>query len=416
MRTAAAARQGEGKAMLRISRCCVVALVIAACGGPETGDLHESRDAAQAPRVTQIAEIRDPTQGSRFGFGRVIALARGTLVVSEPVNYLDLGHVHVFGNPVGAWVHEALLAPPAGGSWSGWVVAAAPGWVAVGSGAYGPAAVYLYQRTGTGWVHTQTLEAPPEAIDFGTSLAMTGGELLVGGRVGLQGAVWSFEWTAGAWALRGEVPSPFAHDYDQWGAAMALDAGRAVISDPSVRWEPRFNGGVAVYDLDHAGWQLAAAIEEEDAEVGFGIRVCASGSTIAISGSTGRPAHIWNVGAAVSEEAEVDEASDDPEYGMEVAVGDNLLVVSAGASDDGETEVEGAVYVYYRTATGWSAPTMLRSPEAHATFELFGRGLAVSENLIAIGAPGAEEIGDPDDNGEVYLFEVKGTSGGGKKK
>ncbi|GEM_PF-1163782 len=88
-------------------------------------------------------------------------------------------------------------------------------------------------------------------------------------------------------------------------------------------------------------------------------------------------------------------------FGSAVAAGDDLILVGAGL-DDAPEWMSGSVYVFEPGQRSW-APTAKLTPQDAAVGDQFGLSLALSGNVMLIGAPGKDELGE--DSGVAYVFE-----------
>jgi hypothetical protein len=95
-------------------------------------------------------------------------------------------------------------------------------------------------------------------------------------------------------------------------------------------------------------------------------------------------------------------------FGYSVAADGDLLVVGARMDDDIQTEV---VLVYHRNSSGvWVYESTLVSDDYYEG-DSFGATLAISGNIVMVGAPNAEVFAEPDDSefdqseGAAYFFE-----------
>ena len=113
----------------------------------------------------------------------------------------------------------------------------------------------------------------------------------------------------------------------------------------------------------------------------------------------------------------------DDGFGISIALDGDRVAVGAWNEDGPADALEdaGAVYTYRRTDAGWTPDGDIRAPNADA-FDRFGRVVALSDDLLAVGAAledgGGPLIGgDPLDNsvpesGAVYIFR-RGAGGWG---
>jgi hypothetical protein len=148
----------------------------------------------------------------------------------------------------------------------------------------------------------------------------------------------------------------------------------------------------------------------------FGDRIAIYGSTLAVGApgqdgpaadsgavhvfernvSSERSVSTWTQQAML--EAERAEASD--QFGFALAAGPDTLVVSA----PGTSDQRGAVHVFSRDGSGWS-PQAYLAPETLLSGDGFGSSVALSNDTLVIGAPGADASSDNADSGAAYVFE-----------
>ena len=96
-------------------------------------------------------------------------------------------------------------------------------------------------------------------------------------------------------------------------------------------------------------------------------------------------------------------------FGSALSVRGGLAVVAA-IGDNEHGNLSGAAYVFTNDGPTWTpVPQKLTGDEVSTDFgELFGTSVAVGTDLILIGAPGNDEMGQ--DAGAAYLFKRQGSS------
>lgn len=256
----------------------------------------------------------------------------------------------------------------------------------------------------------------PDAQDgFGQSLALWGDWLAVGApdessnSTGIggdeeddsgdsSGAVYLFSRQASGWAQRAYVKASNAGSVDGFGTALAFSNGTLAVSAPFEDSQATgidgaesngpggSQGAVYVFVEANGNWQQQAYVKatNTDAIDLFGSSVALDGDILAV----GAP---WEDGAATSVDG--DQSS-------------NAAMNS------------GAAYVYERIGAVWQPLAYLKADNAEAEDEL-GAALAVSGELIAVGAPGESSndgsAADPSNNaaheaGAAYVFARAGAS------
>lgn len=324
-------------------------------------------------------------------FGADVAISGATIVVGAPSSERN-------GSPTGAsfafvrtgdqWIQQSIpLFDPAGtsGDYSGGAVAVLGDLALVGApqdnanGILGAGSALLFQRTGTAWNHIAQPFLPDAGSDdeFGTAVALANGLAIVGaprsrsyGGTPQVGKVYTFGVVQSSWQLLDRLQLPDGANQDQFGYRMAIDRDTLLVAAPfQERGEVDQAGGVYVYRRRDDDWALEAQLV---------------GPSTPMLGD-------W--------------------FGWSVALRGDTAVVG-GIYVDGEVADAGAVYVFTRNGSSWTQTATLRSP-LQTAFENFGSSVAIdqlSENRLIVGAWRATADATAF-AGAAYVFE-RVTSGG----
>ncbi len=178
------------------------------------------------------------------GFGSTIAVAEGVALVSASSSGEGRGAVYVFTrSEAGEWAEEARLMASDGQPGDAFGVAAATdgefALVGVPARGEGRGAAYVYRRGSDGsWIEVATLEPGGEDernLGFGSAVAVGGGRLLVGapGQDGFAGAVhgYALDESSGEWVADGTYRA-FDETFADFGSSLALDGGELWIGAP----------------------------------------------------------------------------------------------------------------------------------------------------------------------------------------
>ncbi|WP_150912833.1 integrin [Marinobacter halotolerans] len=285
-------------------------------------------------------------------------------------------------------------------------------------------AVYIFARTNAGWNQVAYLKASnAEASDsFGeaVSLSADGTTLGVGaggedsGATGVNGdesdnsvsragAVYVFTRTDAGWNQVAYLKASNTGENDEFGEAISLSADGTTLaagalgedsSAKGVNGDETDNtaieaGAVYIFARTNAGWNQVAYLKASNAEAddifGDAVSLNADGTTLAVGAS--------------------EEGSS--------ATGVN------GDESDNSADGAGAVYVFARTAGGWSQAAYLKASNTDVD-DSFGNDVSLSSDgtILAVGADEEESLaiginGDEADNsaplgsGAVYIFERK---------
>jgi len=344
----------------------------------------------------------------------------------------NVGAVYVFEQRNERWREEAKLIPADGSAGGQFGVSVAIDGDTVLVGAWrdddagqDAGAAYVFVRRGGVWAQQAKL-LPPDSAGadaFGWSVALDGDTALIGARQHIingrrEGAAFLFRRTGDAWRQEAKLSASDGDSGYQFGTAVSLDGGRALIGAPKHRHRGQRSGAVYAFHKElngheSTGWVEEARLVAHDAGAGasFGSSVCLHGDRALVGASERHCAYVFARGASgwVSENrlsAIHGERLDGP-VGLQ---GDTAVVV--GTLDDGAR----TVYLFERdTELGWQRrgaawqefPTARTLPAAVA---LQGDRLLVGD-LSQGSASGATlfylaDVGTPTTGGfELSLFE-----------
>ncbi len=308
------------------------------------------------------------------GFGSQVAIDGNVAVVGARFYNSSDGSVYVYENQGGTWVEVVELAG------SGWVGAGAEysysldiegDVIAVGS-VLGKD-VYIWEKPASGWANagTETRKISSTVAGFGKSISLNGDEILIGSPQDLLvGAAFIYSKANGAsWATATQTAKltyPVSNG-DEFGTAVALTDQFAAIG----AFTGVDAGNVLIY------------------EKGTGYATTSSADAIL---------------------KRADRSSSQFFGNTIVAQGDRIVVGSGGASAT-------KAYVYNKPAVGWGPAftangTLVEDYSVGAAVmpgDLFGISLAMSGDILAVGAP-KSDAGVLADGGAVYLFTLGNSS------
>jgi hypothetical protein len=329
----------------------------------------------------------------------------------------DSGAVYLFRRQGRRWAQEAYLKASNTGAADGFGVSVSLSGDTLAVGAYnedsaatgidgdqtnddapGSGAVYVFRRTEAGWVQEAYLKASDtrRAVYFGIDVSLSGDTLAVG--TSYAEAVYLFRRTETGWTQEARLTASNPNPQDGFGNSLTLSGDLLAVGAPCEQSAARgvngdqsddsLNCAGAVYAFRRTGttWAQEAYIKSSntDEEDDFGQLVALSGDTLAVAAP----------------------------YEDSAASGVN--------GDQGNDTFEsGAVYVFRRTETGWAQEAYIKASRPE-TVDLFGTGLALAGDLLAVGAIGEDSRasgtnGDQTDNslenaGAAYLFRRTDTT------
>lgn len=244
-------------------------------------------------------------------------------------------------------------------------------------------------------------------LEFGASVFVADGFLFIGAPKADNnfGAVYVFDtlnW-ANVGKIGGMTDAKLIASGKRFGAAVAYYDSVLYVGIPA-------ENSVFRFSKDNNSWQLSgqplsggsgdfgAALSIHSKYLAVGAPAAAGGGKVYIytykDGS-------WSNNPAEIDEADVDNLASGDEFGSSVSLFGSLLVVGApeGGSDD-----KGAVHILEKQGSSWVwRHNIAANPSDATTTDIsslnanyFGRGVALSDNILAVGAPN-----------DIYFFNVQ---------
>lgn len=273
------------------------------------------------------------------------------------------------------------LAPsaPAAGDEYGWSAVADGDIIAVGAPyhddvAEDAGAVFVFERRGEQWVETAKLLPPFGETEgwFGRWLALDDGRLVIGApyedittssgedRIADAGAAYVYERVDGEWrrtaTLLPESPTPGA----SFGWSVAIDEDRLAVSAWAETVGEELAGAVYIYRWQKGVWRLEARVAPPE------------------------PQSVH-------------------QFGRDIELEQNVLVVGAPGHDSDEVDDVGAVFVYHQYNFAWNFTGAFVAPDG-GEGDALGSQVALSLPWFAAGAHGQDQDGW--DAGAVYVWRL----------
>jgi ribonuclease BN (tRNA processing enzyme) len=308
-------------------------------------------------------------------------------------------------------------------------------------------AAYVFVRSGTNWTQQAYLKASnSEAFDqFGRSVAVSGDTVVVGAHwedsstTGVNsrpnesasdaGAAYVFVRGGTTWSQQAYLKASQASVNDYFGRTVAVSGDTVAVGAP---WEDSSTTGINstanegatdsgaafVFTRNGSTWSQQAYLKAGQVTIDdqFGHSVSVSGDTVVVgapsenSGTTGvngRPnVSADNSGAAYvflrsgttwSQQAylKASQISANDNFGFQVAVAGDTVVVGARQEDSSTTGINGtpnedandagAAYVLVRSGTSWTQQAFLKAGVVHPG-DVFGSSVAVDGDTVVVGA------------------------------
>lgn len=269
--------------------------------------------------------------------------------------------------------------------------------------------VHVLRKVGTEWMQEAVLVGSnTNRMDrFGTAVALSGDTLAVGAQYqnDFAGAVYVFRDGPGGWTeeARLDRANVALDNWDLFGQCLALDGDTLVVGANADDDDATNAGAVYLFERSGTTWtQIEKLTAEADAEasVHFGHAVSLDGDTLVVgagyeNGTDAGKAYVFARAGGTWTRSDTltapGGAAACEHFGRAVAVEGDLLAVGAPGTDGAFGADSGTVHLFARDVvepTTWVHVTALEASDASAGAE-FGAALAISDNTILPGAPGA---------------------------
>jgi len=283
--------------------------------------------------------------------------------------------------------------------------------------------VYVYRWDGPTWVEEQKLGGwgVDEDDRFGWSVGVSEDVALIGapfsrGRFAESGAVYTFRFNGDQWIPNQKLVAG-SQSGAQFGHSVSVSGDVAVIG---ARHDAAFylSGSAYVFRLSGGLWVEEQRLVSSDGETGdfFGHIVCVSGD-VAVIGAYGDDDDGHESGSAYvfrydgdswleEQKLTASDAAAFDHFGVSVAVSGDLVVVGASGDDDGGFD-SGSAYVFRYDGESWVEEQKLTASDT-ALGDEFGNSVSVFGDIAVVGAWRSDVAGSQ--SGSAYVFRYDGDS------
>lgn len=417
--------RGAGVAAAVLAAAVTVLAVALAAGALLAG---AATPGAPALVAIQQAQLPDWQPAAYARLGSAVALDGDTLLVAARDESVGgqpyAGSVYVFVRSAGAWTQQGVLTAPSpvAGDGFGASVALDGDTALVGAdnraaaGRSHSGAAYVFTRSGGAWsLQAELVAGDAAANDWaGSAVALDGGTALVGapGRTvdgrSYAGAAFVFSSYGGQWVQQAMLTAADGAAGDEFGRAVALDGGTALVgAENRTSGAVREAGAAYVFTGAGAGWSQQAVLQAPDPtqRAGFGTALALSGGTALVGAGGATIAGQTNAGAAYVYtgsggswplQAELTGPGTFPGgwFGCAVALAGERAVIGAWGQTVGGRLEAGAAYVFDRTGAAWSQ-VAVDTAQSAADGDTLGWSVAAAGDTVVAGAPGRGVGGRP---------------------
>ena len=285
---------------------------------------------------------------------------------------------------------------------------------------------YVFVRNGGLWTQQAKLAVPIEdVVNLGVSVDISGDTVIAGtleevdGRQE-QGSAYIFTRSGTAWTQQARLLAADGAAANRFGWSVAVENDTAIIGAYKNRVGTNNEQGAAyVFVRNGLAWTQQAKLAAADGVQfeNFGWSVGLSGDTAIVGVLRGDgsfkavgSAYVFvRNGSAWTEQAKLLASDEVPfqDFGYSVAVSGDLIIVGARlASLNSNFDHEGAAYAFTRSGGMWTQRTKFFAADA-AELNGFGASVAISGNTVVVGADNGN-VGNNPHQGSAYVFAVNG--------
>ena len=367
--------------------------------------------------------------GERFGFA--VAISGNTAVVGawgDDDNGSYSGSAHVFVRSGDSWTQQDKLTASDGAAYDYFGESVAISGDTVVVGAWGDddngsasGSAYVFVRSGDSWTQQDKLTASDGAAYdyFGISVAINEDTIVVGARgdddIGsVSGSAYVFVRSGDSWTQQDKLTPSDGAAGDYFGESVAISGDTVVVGACRDDDNGSYSGSAYVFVHSDDSWTQQDKLTPSDgaADDYFGESVAICGNTAVVgawgdddNGSVSGSAYVFlRSGGSWTQQDKLtasDGAAGDY-FGESVAISGNIVVVGARGDDD-NGGASGSAYVLVRSGDGWSQKDKL-TPSDGAAGDYFGKSVAIIEGISVIGAPYAYVEGLDSGSANVYIL------------
>ncbi len=357
----------------------------------------------------------------RLYAGDSVSISGDTAVIGAPQSYLNgvegAGCAYVFTRNGSSWTQQATLvaSDPEQYAYFGHSVSIDRDVVAIGSplstanGQSIAGKVYIFSKSGSTWTESASFTGADvqNGFGFGISVKLAGRSLFVGSPYAplegmyYAGRVYEFAATEAGWTEQGQIISPNAQSYGEFGRTIDASGSNLIVGAYyEGTTEVEGHGNAYVFTRGEAGWEsqtLAPSVS--DSYFGLGHFVTISGDTACVTARNGlenydgkvlvfrREGGVWIEKAILS--------SPEPQnyayFGESVAILNDSIIVGEAYFSDYLTPNygRGGVHTFEPNGSGWSYSSTLLPSDLSiygSGYIQFGRALSVSGDSFIVGA------------------------------
>ena len=290
---------------------------------------------------------------------------------------------------------------------------------------------YVFTRSGTSWTQQSKLTAndATEEDRFGCSVAISDDSIVIGAyqdddNGSNSGSAYVFTRNDSSWSQQAKLTAEDGAEDDYFGSFVAISGESLLVGAPFDDDEGSESGSVHVFERNGTSWAAQDKLTTDNTNRSFVVvpPVAISDDLVVVGvrndsdgGQFSGSAYVFTrADSTWSQQAKLtaDDAVAGDEFGSDVAISGDYVVVGAPEDDDDDREFVqnrlGSAYIFTRVNSSWSQQAKITASDV-ARSDRFGSYVAISGDSVVVGVP----LDDHDagaNSGSAYVFTRSGIS------
>jgi hypothetical protein len=280
---------------------------------------------------------------------------------------------------------------------------------------------YVFELSSGHWLQTARLTADDamKGNRFGNSVSLSGERALIGARLddssgANSGSAYVFDLNAGIWSQTSKLTANDGVEADQFGRSVSLSGGRVLVGAVLDDDTGIDSGSAYIFDTNLGLWSQTVKLNAGDGAPGdnFGSAVSISGNRALVgapaeSSTDPGSAYIFDYFAgnwSHTAKFTADDGAASDRFGVSVSLSGGRALVGAKLDDD-NGDSSGSAYIFDLNVMDntWSQTSKLTAEDG-AAFDLFGSSVSLSGNRALVGSYADDDNGNA--SGSAYIFDL----------
>ncbi len=280
--------------------------------------------------------------------------------------------------------------------------------------------IYTFVWDGNSWIETKLLPSDGGSFDgFGIDVDISGDRIVVGSNYDddngtNSGSIYLFDWVVNTW-VETKITASEGSGADYYGSSVGVSGDIIAVGAIGDDDNGNGSGSMYVYQWNGSNWNETKIIASDgSAGDNFGTSISCFGNRIVIdshrdddNGLDSGSAYLfelignnWNETKLTASDGDIGD-----NFGISVAIANNLIVVGAYQDDDNGLET-GSSYIFELSGSNWQETKII--PTDGFSFDRFGTSVSIFDNRIVVGA--VDDATNGENSGAIFINDWDGSN------